>query len=42
MNQILDPLLLKDTASRGQVALVYGIAGLLVGVLFFNATSSSS
>jgi len=42
MNQILDPLLLKETASRGQVAITYGIIGLLVGVLFFNSSSSTS
>lgn len=36
MNQITDPLLLKDTASRGQVALVYGLMGLFVGAIFLG------
>lgn len=36
MDQILNPLLLKEEATRGQVALVYGIAGLLIGTLFLS------
>lgn len=36
MNQITDPLLLKETATRGQVAVVYGVMGLLVGALLLG------
>lgn len=36
MNKITDALLLKDEAPRSHVALTYGIAGLIVGVLFLS------
>lgn len=39
MNSITDPLLLKDTATRGQVALVYGLLGLAVGALFLGKST---
>lgn len=32
MEQITNPILLKEEATRGQVALAYGIIGALVGV----------
>jgi len=37
MNKVLDPLLLKDTASRGQVAVTYALLGLAIGVFFFGS-----
>lgn len=40
MNELTDALLLKDTASRGKVAVTYGIVDLLVGVLVFNRSST--
>lgn len=33
MDTITDALMLKDSATRGQVALVYGGIGLLIGAL---------
>lgn len=39
MNAITDPLLLKDTATRGQVALVYGILGLAIGALVLGRSA---
>lgn len=39
MEKITDPLLLKETATRGQVAVVYGVAGLILGALFFGRSS---
>lgn len=39
MEKITDPFLLKETATRGQVALVYGIAGLIVGALFLGKSA---
>lgn len=36
MEKITDPLLLRETATRGQVAVVHGIMGLVVGALFFG------
>lgn len=36
MNTITDAIMLRDTATRGQVAVAWGIAGLLVGVLFLG------
>lgn len=36
MNQITDALLLKDTATRGSVAVTYGMIGLFVGVFFLG------
>lgn len=36
MNNITDALLLKNTATRGQVAVTYAIVGLLGGMIFFS------
>lgn len=36
MNTITDAIMLKETSTRGQVALVYGGIGLLVGALILG------
>jgi len=36
MDVITNAVLLKEASTRGQVAMVYGLAGLLVGVLFLS------
>lgn len=33
MNKITSALLLKEEASRGHVAIVYGLVGLVIGTL---------
>lgn len=33
MEKLTDAVLLKETAPRGTVAIVYGVAGLLIGML---------
>lgn len=37
METITDALALKDTATRGQVALTYGVLGLLIGVFVLGS-----
>ncbi|ACM91125.1 P10 [Pseudomonas phage phi2954] len=41
MNKVLDPLLLKDTAPRSHVALVYLAVGLGLGIFVFGSDSTS-
>lgn len=36
METITNALTLKETATRGQVAMVYGAIGLFVGVFFLS------
>lgn len=37
MNKVTDAILLKETASRGHVALTYGVIGLVVGAFFLGS-----
>lgn len=36
MNQITDALLLRETAPRSQIAILYGVAGLAIGAFLLN------
>lgn len=36
MNQLIDAAFMRETASRGQIAAVYGVAGLAIGLLMFS------
>lgn len=36
MDKILDAVLMKDTAPRSTIALTYGIAGVIAGLIFFK------
>lgn len=36
MDKITNAITLSDQATRGEVAITYGIAGLMLGVLFFG------
>lgn len=39
MDKVTDAIMLKDTATRGQVAMIYGIAGLFLGAFVLSKNS---